>query len=103
MVLLPKGDRMKSIAFTILLSVFTFAQSSIPCLIVKQNKGHRIRNTFLFGAPGLIRNITDGDQSWYFSESRRSPQQRQAIDARAATFPEFGRITPEGYPDWWYQ
>ena len=45
---------MKSIAFTILLSVFTFAQSSTPCLIVKQNKGHRICNTFLFGAPGLF-------------------------------------------------
>ena len=27
--------------------------SSSPCLIVKQNKGHRVRNAFLFGVSGL--------------------------------------------------
>jgi hypothetical protein len=27
--------------------------SSAPCLIVKQNKGHRVRNAFLFGVSGV--------------------------------------------------
>jgi hypothetical protein len=31
----------------------SFAQSD-QCLIVKQNKGHRVRNVFLFGAYGLF-------------------------------------------------
>jgi len=28
--------------------------SNAPCLIVKQNKGHRVRNAFLFGVSGLV-------------------------------------------------
>jgi len=31
----------------------SFAQNSNQCLIVKQNKGHRVRNGFLFGVAGL--------------------------------------------------
>ena len=46
---------MKSVMMlVVLLSSLSFAQADSPCLIVKQNKGHRIRNTFLFGAPGLF-------------------------------------------------
>jgi len=31
----------------------SFTQNSKQCLIVKQNKGHRVRNGFLFGVAGL--------------------------------------------------
>jgi hypothetical protein len=45
---------MKLVMMFLILSSQAFAQANNPCLIVKQNKGHRIRNTFLFGAPGLF-------------------------------------------------
>ena len=54
---LPKGI-MKRSAMLMLLGVLlvvlpSFAQTNKQCLIVKQNKGHRVRNGFLFGVAGL--------------------------------------------------
>jgi len=45
-----------TLLFGLLLVGASFAQANQAnnsCLIVKQNKGHRVRNTFLFGVPGL--------------------------------------------------
>ena len=48
---------MKWLAVLILLGMAVAtspAQTNNQCLIVKQNKGHRVRNVFLFGAYGLF-------------------------------------------------
>jgi hypothetical protein len=51
----------------------SFAQNNKQCLIVKQNKGHRVRNGFLFGVAGLA--FSKGERFEYvdsvnFPESR---------------------------------
>jgi hypothetical protein len=50
----PKGNMKRYLLLGVLLFVCpSFAQSSNQCLIVKQNKGHRVRNGFQFGVAGL--------------------------------------------------
>src|SRR5438093_12397591 len=46
----------------LMLSGFCFA-SNDQCLILKQNKGHRVRNGFLFGVGGLV--LSKGERFEY--------------------------------------
>jgi hypothetical protein len=46
----------------LLLSGFCFARND-QCLILKQNKGHRVRNGFLFGVGGLV--LSKGERFEY--------------------------------------
>ena len=50
-----------------------FNQTSNSCLIVKQNKGHRVRNGFLFGVAGLA--FSKGERFEYV-DAINSPNSR---------------------------
>jgi hypothetical protein len=71
----------------LLLSGFCFAQTD-QCLIVKQNKGHRVRNGFLFGVGGLV--LSKGERFEYV-ESFNFPNARMKYRGD-----ELQRINDEG-------
>ena len=72
----PRGNMKHSILMLVGVLLFvspSFAQNNKQCLIVKQNKGHRVRNGFLFGVAGLA--FSKGERFEYvdsvnFPESR---------------------------------